>query len=409
MKWDSLWISSNIATCKKDANDYGLIDGAIAVKDGRIAWLGPLSELSAAPEKLATQIFNFKNHCITPGLIDCHTHLVYAGDRAQEFAKRLHGATYQEIAQAGGGILSTVKATRTANFDELYQQSANRLQTMINEGLTTIEIKSGYGLDLATEIKQLQVIKKLTENFPITVCPTFLGAHALPPEYQNKPDEYIDYLCEKVIPEIAKQNLATAIDAFCETIGFTPTQVERIFNAAHKYGLAIKLHAEQLSDYKGAILAAKYKALSADHLEYLSEDGVQALAKSNTVAVLLPTAFYFLREKKLPPIAQLRQHGVPIALSTDFNPGTSPTTSLLLVMNMACVLWQLTPEEALRGVTIHAAQALGLAADIGSLEVGKMADFVVWSYNSPEELSYYFGTNPPKLLIKKGKLLLKQF
>ena len=337
--------------------------------------------------------------------MDCHTHLVYAGSRAREFELRLQGATYEEIARQGGGIRSTVSATREADEQALFEQSAPRLDALLQEGVTTVEIKSGYGLDLDTELRMLRVARKLGEKFPVTVMPTFLGAHALPPEYEDRPDDYIEFVCSQVLPQVASQKLAVAVDAFCENIGFTPAQTQRVFKAAKNLGLAIKLHAEQLTDLQGAALAARYQALSADHLEYVSKSGVQAMAKNDTVAVLLPGAFYFLRETKLPPVDLLRRHGVPIALSTDCNPGSSPAVSLLLMLNMACTLFRLTPEEALAGVTRNGARALGLQDRIGTLEPGKDADFVIWDIPEPAELAYRIGANPMKHVVRKGRLV----
>lgn len=404
--WDKIWYGATIATCAENRTDYGLLTHAgIAVKDDRIVWIGELSELSDEVNVLAKETINAAGMTITPGLIDCHTHLVYAGNRADEFALRLHGATYQQIAEQGGGIAATVNATQTASFDSLYQQSACRLQQLLANGVTTIEIKSGYGLIAEAEVKQLEVIKKLADNFPVTIVATYLAAHALPAKYKNSADDYIDYVCYEILPEVATKKLATAVDAFCETIAFTTAQVERVFLKAKEYGLAVKLHAEQLSDSQGTQLAAKYGALSADHLEFVSEEGIATMAKAGTVAVLLPGAFYFLRETQKPPIDLLRAHRVPIALSTDCNPGTSPTTSLTMMMNMAAVLWRMTAEEALRGVTINAAKALGLSKTHGSLEVNKVADFVAWRLTHPDELSYHIGSMQPEMIIKNGNFL----
>ena len=310
----------------------------------------------------------------TPGLVDCHTHLVFGGSRAKEFELRLEGATYEEIARAGGGIVSTVKATREADLESLVEQTRPRLEAILAEGVTTIEIKSGYGLDLETELRMLKAARQLGREYPVEVKTTFLGAHALPPEYKDRADDYIDFVRDKVLPAAARLGLADAADAFCEKIGFTAGQTEKIFQKAAELGLPIKLHAEQLSDQGGAALAAKYKALSADHLEYVSEDGVRAMAESGTVAVLLPGAFYVLRETQLPPVDLFRKHNVPIALATDCNPGTSPVTSILLMLNMACTLFRMTPHEALKGVTINGAKALGIQDAVGTLEIGKQAD-----------------------------------
>ena len=404
-KIDSLWINVHLATMAQ-TTPYGAVEnGALAVAGKQIAWIGNENELPADLKSSAADVFDGGGAWITPGLVDCHTHLVYAGSRAREFELRLQGATYEEIARQGGGIRSTVSATRDADEDALLEQSAPRLRALMGEGVTTVEIKSGYGLDLDTELRMLRVARRLGEIFPVTVVPTFLGAHALPPEYEGRPDDYIDFVCNQVLPQVASQKLAVAVDAFCESIGFTPEQTERVFKAAKNLELAIKLHAEQLTDLQGAALAARYQALSADHLEYVSKSGVQAMAKNDTVAVLLPGAFYFLRETKLPPVDLLRRHGVPIALSTDCNPGSSPAVSLLLMLNMACTLFRLTPEEALAGVTRNGARALGLQDRIGTLEPGKDADFVIWDIPEPAELAYRIGANPMKHVVRKGRLV----
>lgn len=401
--WDNLWFNATIATCGVNSNDYGLLPkAALATLAGKIAWIGSMDELSAPLPSLAKQLHDCEQKTMTPGLIDCHTHLVYAGDRTTDFSLRLHGASYEELAKQGCGILSTVRATAEASPDSLYQQSAKRLQSMLQHGTTTVEIKSGYGLSCEHELKQLTTIQTLAENFPLTLYPTFLGAHALPQAYKQHPDDYIDYVIQETLPQVAEQHLAKAVDAFCETIAFTPAQVERFFTAAEHYGMKIKLHAEQLSDSQGAQLASRFRALSADHLEHATLEGLTAMATAGTIPVLLPGAFYFLREKKNPPIALLRELNLPIAIATDCNPGTSPATSLPLMMNMACVLWQLTPEEALRSVTINAAKALGLAQDIGSLETGKQADFVIWDVAHPDQLSYAIGGDWNKTVVKNG-------
>ncbi|MDB5969045.1 MAG: imidazolonepropionase [Hydrocarboniphaga sp.] len=393
MSGDAVWINARIATLAADAADgYGLIDdGAIAISGDRIAWIGTRRDLPADYRGVVEH--DCGGAWITPGLIDCHTHLVYAGDRAAEFEQRLLGASYEDIARAGGGIQSTVKATRAASEDELLRQSAGRLAALIAEGLTTIEIKSGYGLDLASEMKILNTARRLARQHGIELRTTFLGAHALPPEFAGRADDYIAEVCEHMLPAIATAGLADAVDAFCETIAFTREQTARVFEAAQRFGLPVKLHADQLSDSGGAALAAQYGALSADHLECASEDSVRAMAQAGTVAVLLPGAYYFLRDTHLPPIALLREHRVPIAISTDCNPGTSPCTSLLLMLNMACTLFRLTPAEALAGVTRNAALALGLR-DRGQLAVGMRADFALWDIGHPAELAYAFGANP---------------
>lgn len=395
MAWNSIWINVHLATMDeaRDSVSYGEIcDAAIAVQDGKIAWLGAMADLPA--DYVAEQVVDGQGAWLTPGLIDCHTHMVYAGNRSHEFEARLNGVAYEEIARQGGGIVSTVKATRAASDQELMQASLPRVLSSLREGVTCLEIKSGYGLDTATEAKMLRVARQLQQDLPVRVTTTFLGAHALPPEFAGRADDYIDEVCERMLPAIAAQGLIDAVDVFCEKIGFTPAQTTRVFEAARKLGLPVKLHAEQLSDQGGAALTAQYQGLSADHLEYLSEAGIAAMREHGTVAVLLPGAYYYLRETKLPPIAALREAGVPIALATDCNPGTSPMTSPLLTMNMACTLFRLTPLEALRGITIHAARALGLHDEIGSLQVGKQADFALWNIERPAELAYMIGVNP---------------
>ena len=404
-KIDSLWVNLHLATMTQ-TGPYGMVeDGALALCEGKIAWIGKRNELPADLKSRAAKVYDGEGRWVTPGLVDCHTHLVYGGSRAREFELRLEGATYEEIARQGGGIRSTVSATRAADAESLLNQSVPRLTALLAEGVTTVEIKSGYGLDLETEIRMLRVARTLGQKYPVTVVPTYLGAHALPPEYEGKSDQYIDFVCNEVMPQVAAQNLAVAVDAFCEGIGFTPAQTDRIFKTAKKLGLAVKLHAEQLSDLGGTSLAAGYGALSADHLEHVSEEGVKAMAESGTVAVLLPGAFYFLRETKVPPIDLLRRHAVPIALATDCNPGSSPAVSLLLMLNMACTLFKLTPEEALAGVTRNGARALGLQDRIGTLEPGKDADFVVWDISEPAELAYRIGANPLKNVVRQGNLI----
>jgi len=386
--WDMVIHNVHLATME---HGYGeLLDAAIAVKDGRIAWFGPGDELPAS----GAVLFDGQGCWLTPGLIDCHTHIVHAGNRSDEFEARLNGASYEDISRAGGGIMSTVRATRAASDDELLRQSLPRVLALLAEGVTTLEIKSGYGLDAGSEAKMLRVARRIGQELPVTVRTTFLGAHALPPEYAGQPDSYIDLLCAQMLPKLAGDGLVDAVDAFCERIGFTPAQTERVFEAAQALGLPVKLHAEQLSDLGGAALVARHGGLSADHLEFLSQEGIAAMAKHGTVAVLLPGAYYFLRETQPPPVAALRTAGVPMAVSTDCNPGTSPMTSLLLAMNMACTLWRLTPQEALAGVTCHAARALGLQQETGSLTVGKRADFALWRIARPADLAYALGLNP---------------
>lgn len=389
-----LWRNCRAATMQAGASQpYGLIEQAALVVDGaRLHWVGAESELPAALRAGCREVHDAQGSLVTPGFIDCHTHLVYGGDRAQEFELRLQGATYEEIARRGGGIASTVQATRRAGAQELAAQSARRLRSLLAEGVTTLEIKSGYGLALEHERKTLQVARSLGQAHRIDVRTTFLGAHALPPEFAGAADSYVDEVL-RMLPQLHGEGLVDAVDAFCERIAFSTAQVERVFEAARRLGLPVKLHAEQLSDSGGAQLAARHGALSCDHLEWLSEAGATAMAAAGTVAVLLPGAFYFLRETRLPPVDLLRRHGVAMAVSTDCNPGSSPCTSLLLMLNMACTLFRLTPEEALAGVTRHAARALGLA-DRGVLAAGLRADFVLWDVQRPAQLAYAFGANP---------------
>lgn len=406
--WDSVWRGADLATMADGigTDGFGAIEkGAIAIKGGRIAWIGPAASLPKDGIGAHTAVHDLNGGWITPGLIDCHTHLVYGGNRAHEFELRLNGATYEEIARAGGGIRSTVSATRTASEDQLAAQSLPRLKALLAEGVTTLEIKSGYGLDLENELKCLRVARRFGETHPVRIATTLLAAHALPPEFSNDADGYIDLVCDRIIPAAKQAGLADAVDAFCENIGFTPAQTKRVFEAAKAAGLPVKLHAEQLSNLHGAALAAGFNALSADHLEHLDEAGVRAMAKAGTVAVLLPGAYYILRETKLPPIDLLRRHDVGIAISTDCNPGTSPVTSILLMLSMACTLFRLTPAEALAGVTRQAARALGLAESVGTLETGKMADFVVWDIERPASLAYQVGLNPRRQTVFGGRPL----
>ncbi|MEM7668491.1 MAG: imidazolonepropionase [Pseudomonadota bacterium] len=372
---------------------YGLIENASLACDtaGRIAWLGQSVDLP--PEYAAWPTDDLGGRLVTPGLIDCHTHLVFGGNRAREFELRLEGASYEEIARAGGGIVSTVAATRTAGEDALLASALGRADALIREGVTTLEVKSGYGLDLETELKMLRVARRIADTRDVAVRTSYLGAHAVPREYQGRPDAYLDAVVLPALDAAAAAGLADAVDGFCEGIAFAPGQIARVFERAVALGLPVKLHAEQLSNLGGAALAARFAALSADHLEYLDEEGVQAMAGAGTVAVLLPGAFYTLRETQAPPVAALRRHGVRIAIATDCNPGSSPLASLLLAMNMACTLFRLTPEEALAGVTREAALALGLS-DRGTLEAGKRADLAIWDVGEPAELSYRIGFNP---------------
>jgi imidazolonepropionase len=381
--------------------DLGIVEhGMIAARNGRIVYAGPVAD---APDFTADETINCAGRWITPGLIDCHTHLVHAGNRAHEFELRLAGASYEEIARAGGGIVSTVSATRAASEDDLVASALPRLDALIAEGVTTIEVKSGYGLSLDAEQRMLRAARRLGRERPVRIATTFLGAHALPPEYAAEPDRYIDLVVGEMIPAIAREGLADAVDAFCEGIGFTRAQTQRVFEAAAAHGLPVKLHAEQLSNLHGAALAADHKALSADHLEYLDEGGIAAMAKAGTVATLLSGAYYFMRETKLPPIAGLRAAGVPIALATDCNPGTSPLTSLLLVLNMGATLFRLTVEECLLGVTRNAARALGLGEKIGTLEPGKRCDLAIWDIERPAELVYRMGYNPLQYRVWSGR------
>ena len=400
-RWDVLLTDARLATLSGDAG-YGLIEhGAVGCKDGVIAFIGSMDALPDAPENLAEHVESAHGALVTPGLIDCHTHLVFAGDRAHEFELRLHGASYEEIAKAGGGILSTVRATRAASEDELFAASLPRARALLRDGVTTLEIKSGYGLDTETEMKMLRVARRIGTELGIGVRTTFLGAHALPPEFAGRADDYIEFVCNEMLPAVARAGLADAVDAFCEGIGFTLEQTRRVFDAARAHGLPIKLHAEQLSLLGGAAMAARCGALSADHLEHITDGCAQAMAKAGTVAVLLPGAFVCLRETTVPPIDSLRAHGVAMAVATDCNPGTSPLLSLRLAMALACAQFRLTPEEALRGTTVNAARALGLH-DRGTLRIGQRADLVLWDAHDPAELCYWLGGTPARRVIVSG-------
>ncbi len=396
---DLLVVNVALATMQ-DGAPYGVVrDGALEVQNGRILWVGARAELPGAVR--AAVELDGRGAWLTPGLIDCHTHLVYAGNRAREFEQRLAGATYEDIARSGGGILSTVRATREASESELARTSGARLERLLAEGVTTVEIKSGYGLDAAHELKSLRVARSLGALHGVDVRTTLLAAHALPPEYAGRPDDYVTLICDGIIPAAVREQLADAVDAYCERIAFSPAQVRRVFEAARRHGLPVKLHADQLSDIGGAALAADSGALSADHLEHASAQGVAALARARTVAVLLPGAYYFLRERQPPPVVSLRAAGVPMAVATDCNPGTSPVTSLLLMLNMACTLFGLTPEEALAGVTRNAARALGVS-DRGRLAAGTRADLALWEVADPMELAYAPGANPLVGLVRGG-------
>lgn len=399
MRFDTIWRDARIATLAPQAAGLGEVTGAVAAKDGRIAFVGPEADLPTGWD--AAKSVKLDGRWITPGLIDCHTHIVYGGDRAHEFELRLKGASYEEIARSGGGIVSTVKATRAASEDALVAQSLKRLDALLAEGVTTIEIKSGYGLDLVTETKMLRAAHRLGRERDVNVVTTFLGAHAMPPEAHDK-DAFIAKVCA-MIPQIKQAGLADAVDAFCEGIAFSPEQTAQVFDAAKATGLPVKLHADQLSNLHGAALAARYDALSADHLEYTDETGVAAMAQAGTVAVLLPGAFYVLREKQLPPVDVFRRHKVPIAIATDCNPGTSPITSLLLTMNMASTLFRLTVEEAIAGVTREAARALGKLNEIGTIEPGKACDLAIWDIERPAELVYRLGLNPLHARVRNGQ------
>ncbi|WP_130872300.1 imidazolonepropionase [Pseudomonas bubulae] len=394
----TLWQHCNVATMANGT--YSIIeDAALVTRDGYIEWLGPRQQL---PTGEYGQIHGLEGSWVTPGLIDCHTHTVFGGNRSGEFEQRLQGVSYAEIAAAGGGIASTVRATRAASEDELFDSARQRLQCLLRDGVTSVEIKSGYGLSLESERKILRVIRRLGEALPVTVRSTCLAAHALPPEFKDRADDYIEHICNEMLPALAAEGLVDAVDAFCEYLAFSPAQVERVFKVAQQLGLPVKLHAEQLSSLHGSSLAARYQALSADHLEFMTEEDAIAMAASGTVAVLLPGAFYFLRETQLPPMEALRKHGVKIAIASDLNPGTSPGLSLRLMLNMACTLFRMTPEEALAGVTLHAATALGMGETHGSLEPGKVADFVAWNIDRPADLAYWLGGDLDKRVVRSG-------
>ncbi|MEK1940128.1 MAG: imidazolonepropionase [Pseudomonas sp.] len=397
-----LWFNCHAATLA--GGSYSTIENAaIVTSSGLIKWIGHYADL---PADDYVQRHDLNGAWVTPGLIDCHTHAVFGGNRSGEFEQRLQGVSYADIAAAGGGIASTVRATRAASEDELLASASQRVRALLRDGVTTLEIKSGYGLDLANERKMLRVIRRLGESLPVTVRSTCLAAHALPPEYAGRSDAYIEHICSEMLPALAREGLVDAVDAFCEHLAFSPAQVERVFIAAQQLGLPVKLHAEQLSSLAGSSLAARYQALSADHLEFMTLADAQAMAAAGTVAVLLPGAFYFLRETQLPPIQMLREQGVSMAIASDLNPGTSPALSLRLMLNMACTLFRVTPEEALAGVTFNAAKALGLGASHGSLEVGKVADFVAWQIAQPAELAYWLGGELNKRVIRHGRELI---
>ncbi|MBS5839692.1 MULTISPECIES: imidazolonepropionase [Pseudomonas] len=394
----TLWQHCNVATMAEGA--YSIIeDAAIVTCEGFIEWIGPRLHV---PHGEYSQTHGLEGAWVTPGLIDCHTHTVFGGNRSGEFEQRLQGVSYADIAAAGGGIASTVRATRAASEEELFASARQRLMCLLRDGVTSVEIKSGYGLSLESERKILRVIRRLGDTLPVTVRSTCLAAHALPPEYKDRADDYIDLICNDMLPALAAEGLVDAVDAFCEYLAFSPAQVERVFKVAQGLGLPVKLHAEQLSSLHGSSLAARYHALSADHLEFMTEEDAMAMAAAGTVAVLLPGAFYFLRETQLPPMQALRKHGVKIAIASDLNPGTSPALSLRLMMNMACTLFRMTPEEALAGVTLYAATALGMGETHGSLEPGKVADFVAWNIDRPADLAYWLGGDLDKRVVRNG-------
>lgn len=394
----TLWQHCHVATMAD--GKYSIIeDAAMVTANSLIEWIGPRSQ---APTADYTQVHDLQGAWVTPGLIDCHTHTVFGGNRSGEFEQRLQGVSYADIAAKGGGIASTVRATRAATEDELFASAHKRLRSLLRDGVTTVEIKSGYGLDLVNERKMLRVARRLGDALPVSVRATCLAAHALPPEYKDRADDYIDHICHEMLPALAAEGLVDAVDAFCEYLAFSPEQVERVFKVAQQLGLPVKLHAEQLSSLHGSSLAARYHALSADHLEFMTEDDAIAMAASGTVAVLLPGAFYFLRETQLPPMDALRKHGVKIAIASDLNPGTSPALSVRLMLNMACTLFRMTPEEALAGATQHAATALGMGDTHGSLQVGKVADFVAWQIDRPADLAYWLGGELDKRVVRHG-------
>ena len=399
---DCLWINATLTVITQEGMPETLSPAAIGCKNGKISYLSLMSDLPKKSNKMALEIIDVAGACVTPGLIDCHTHLIFGGNRAEEFNLRLQGYTYEQIAKQGGGIMSTVNHTRVATEQALEKSAERRLDQLLADGVTTVEIKSGYGLSMVDEEKMLRVARKLGDASPLTITTTFLGAHALPPEYSDR-SEYIELVSKEMLPRLHDEGLIDAVDAFCDKIAFSVDEVDSVFAAATSLGLPVKLHAEQLSNSGGAQLAAKYAALSADHLEYLSEAGAIAMVDSGTVAVLLPGAFYMLRETQKPPIALLREHKVPVAIATDTNPGSSPTLSARLMMVMACQEFGLTPQEAIHGMTINAAKALGMDDVIGSLEIGKMADLVVWNVTQPSELVYWLGGNLVSSVIKGGE------
>jgi len=399
MRVDTVWTGADLVTMR-DGKYHLIPQGALVVRAGKLVWVGPQAEMTAF---VADQHHQLPGGIVTPGLVDCHTHLVFGGDRSQEFEQRLNGVSYAEIAAQGGGILSTVRATRAATEEELVASARWRLDRLLAEGVTTVEIKSGYGLDEESELRMLRAIRQLGESVSADVRATCLAAHAFPPEFKHDPDSWVDIICDRLLPQVKALGLADAVDAFCEHLAFSPAQVARVFDRAVALGMPVKLHAEQLSALGGAALAARYGALSADHLEYATEEDARVMAEHGTVAVLLPGAFYLLRETQRPPVESFRRHGVPMALASDANPGTSPALSLRLMLNMGCTLFGMTPEEALAGVTLWGAKALGLADSHGSLEAGKVANFVHWPLARPAELVYWLGGELPCTVIYRGE------
>jgi imidazolonepropionase len=401
--YDTLWTDARLATMTPGGVAYGAIeDGALAARDGAIAWIGPRADLPDAPERLAQRVIRAEGRWITPGLIDPHTHLVFGGDRVGDFERRVAGQSYVAAASGGSGIAHTVAMTRASDEEMLYRDAARRLRTMIANGTTTVEIKSGYGLDVDTELRLLRVARRLGRDLGVTVRTTYLGAHVVPPEYAERREDYLELVCERMPPRVAREGLADAVDVFCDSIAFTPAETARVLNAARRLGLAVKVHADQIADTGAAALAAHYGALSADHIEHASEEGIAALAAAGTVAVLLPGAYYYLRETRKPPVDVLRAHGVPMALATDCNPGTSPVLTLPTVLNMACVLFGLTPQESVAGATRNAARALGLN-DRGELRVGARCDLALWDAASPAELCYWLGASPCAGVVVAGE------
>lgn len=404
-RWDSLWVNASVATMAPARGPYGLIDdGAVGIADGRIAWVGPASDLPGRADALASRVHDGGGGLVTPGLIDCHTHLVFGGDRSDEFEARLRGATYEEIAREGGGILSTVRATREATEEELFRSAARRLRDLVREGVTAVEVKSGYGLEAETELRMLRVARRLGDAFSVTVQTTFLGAHAVPPEFEGRREAYLREVTDVMLPEAADAGLVDAVDAFCEAIAFDADECAGVFRSAGERGIPLRLHADQLSDAGGAALAARFGARTADHLEHASADGIRALADAGTVAVLLPGAWHFLGGGRRPPVEALRRAGVPMALATDANPGTSPVTSLLLVASLGCTAFGLTPEEALAGITRHAARALGMAGERGTVETGKRADLALFDVRRPAELAYWIGADLCRAVAREGEV-----